>query len=466
MREGFKKDIERYNAVAKAELSGDLEGEALEHVLRWNMDQGALHQHTPETTQRAIYEIQKKKQELMAELKKTLRDIDLPESRQESAHDGLRVSDYDIERRVAQCELEDGSKVEVSLGEILTDGEWGVTYNLDSVSIPREVRKRYAVEEAKLRLRAFLDDQILESEIASDPQESRREAYEAVRRNRSEGRKAPGILAEQIVRNFLKKLTYDHNMDFEVIEADVYQDVTKKIDFILHRLEKYRGVQVEAVNGLHDVGVQFTTIETGSGKIDVKRKQVARARQNINPEDKIQDVVLVQVFVDGVRSAYQSWKKHRLPGGPDKELGRDVRARIFRRVLANMYSKETIDEFAGKLGLETISSDISSSGEGENKNQPQLRFAPRARIFALEQNALRRDANTFSPEVRTLLDQELAGKPVGGESRRKLDAAIHSWFQSIYGVSFEDYPARMNALLEEEEKSKASGAETIKHAGQ
>ncbi|MEK7608265.1 MAG: hypothetical protein AAB495_01670 [Patescibacteria group bacterium] len=353
MREGFKKDVERYSAVAKAELSGSLDGEVLEHVLRWNVEQGSLHQHTSEPTQQAIYEIQKKKQELMEELKKTLHDIDSPEKGQESEPGRLQVSDYNAERRVAQCKLKNGSRIEVSLGEILTDGEWGLAYDFDPSSVPREVRKRCAVEETKRRLRAFLDDQILASEIdSSSTDEKKRLAYKAIKSNRERGDEPAGIVAERVVRNFLKKLVYDQGLDVQVIETDAYQDVARKIDFILHRIDRYRGVRVETAEGIHDIGVQFTTIEGKGEKIDYKKRQIDRARRELGPEDKIQDIVLVQVFLDGLRSIYDQWKEKKLPGGPDKNLSANIKARIFEETLRSIYSTEELEASAKKFGLE------------------------------------------------------------------------------------------------------------------
>ena len=61
------------------------------------------------------------------------------------------------------------------------------------------------------------------------------------------GSEQQGIIAEKMVKNFLKKLSMDTDADFEIIDADVYQDVEQKVDFIIHRKnkDKNKGAKVQ-----------------------------------------------------------------------------------------------------------------------------------------------------------------------------------------------------------------------------
>jgi len=135
---------------------------------------------------------------------------------------------------------------EVSKGDILTDGDWGLMYYLDSQTMPRMAQKKFFVESAKRELRNLLDEQLSEQDLDSfkipgQPRGSLRGIVGSRKMvNKSGGfnlEKRPeyvGFVAEVIVKNLFQQLRFDGVLDVRVVEGDVYQDAVEKIDFIIH----------------------------------------------------------------------------------------------------------------------------------------------------------------------------------------------------------------------------------------
>ena len=337
MKESFRKDIEQYSRIAKQDMSGELEGQKLETILGWHINEAQKRQGTTQESQGRIYQIQKQKQELMAKLKEQLRLEDLPNEGMEKQKDKLLVTAYNPETKTATCALKDGTKVEISLGEIMTDGEWGLEYYLDHESIPRNVRKKYLVEHTKRQLRDYLDSQLIESAVSSN--ENYQNSWRNVKRDRESGEIPIGIVAEKMIRNFIKKLTYNENLDIDVVETDVWEDINRGIDFIIHRKvnSRYRGVKVEAsekegvssdVKPL-DVAVQFAAGKSTRAFKKKKLRNIQKTLNNLRPEDRIGDVIFLRVFIDDLRQNYEKWLEKRVPGGPDSPMNDRLKKTLF-----------------------------------------------------------------------------------------------------------------------------------------
>ncbi|MCX6741233.1 MAG: hypothetical protein NTY61_02435 [Candidatus Parcubacteria bacterium] len=132
-------------------------------------------------------------------------------------------------------------------------------------------------------------------------------------------------------------------MPFEIHEADIFQDVEQKIDFIIHRKEKLRGVNVETDEKAQDIGIQFS-INTRAA--EHKKHQIRKSQQELRNEGGyIQDIALVIFPLNIACSLRQEWKERGRPaGGPSKFLNRKTAEILFVKLLRDMFAPEEIKD--------------------------------------------------------------------------------------------------------------------------
>jgi len=346
MRESFEKRLRTFGEIAKDEkkIKKDDNGKTdeIESVLNWHLSKSAESSATGKEVQEDIYKLQKEKQDIIENLKSDISILDkknIAEKISEKGREVLMAGD-------SMMLGEDGRPL--TLGEIITDGEWDLDYSLDPGSIPRDIRKKYLVERAKIKVQKLLDEQIALNEQNSEVvTETKRDTYKRI----TEGKnmETPGLIAEKMVRNLLKKIAIDFKTDFEIIKADVFQDVNQKIDFIIKKkiLEKEeRGVKVEADNDA--VGIQFT-INSSSHNTRHKQKQIDYAKKDLIPGDNIKDIVLVAIPLRDINKKYNEWKKDKEPGGPDKLWSEKEKRHIFREIVNGLLPEEEVAELSGKI---------------------------------------------------------------------------------------------------------------------
>ncbi len=346
MRLRFEKDLKAFAEVAKDEskLKADPSGGLgdLATVLNWHLEKAAERQRTNMETQRIIYDIQKKKQQIMQRLKEQLACLDNPECQIEKMANG-RSAQFDEASSSFRYTDDNEKEKMASFGELMTDMDWGVNYNIDQTA-PRLMIKKYLVEGAKQELRELLDLQIIRSEVGGDiTPEPRKLVYRTVEGERASGvaKERRGLISEIIVKNFLKKLSLDKNLPFEIHEADIFQDVEQKIDFIIHRKEKLRGVNVETDEKAQDIGIQFSINRQAAG---YKKHQIQKSRQQLRElGEYIQDIALVIFPLNITRSLRQQWEETGRPaGGPSKFLNRKTAEILFVKLLRDLFTPEEI----------------------------------------------------------------------------------------------------------------------------
>lgn len=345
--------IKGYRDLAKTSLETN-EAEVLEADLDQRIAFAALARKTPESTQRAVYELQIQKQKIMQDLKADLQRLDHPDGKTPERAPGFRT-----------IVCEDGGyfrpgkqRTEVTLGEIMTGASWSIDFNLDPQSVPRDVRKRFIVERAKHRIQDLLDRQIITEESTSRlTHEWKQDAYLAIKENKEQGldQKRAGLLAEKMVKNLLLATMYDFPVDYSIVEADVYQDVEQKIDFIVRVNTQQRGVGVEKDTRKAEVkGIQFT-IQSSQEALHKKEVQIERARRQLG--EGINDVVLVHIPLNHVSDMYEEWLRLKRPaGGPEKLWSGQTKERIFRGIMQGILSPEQIDDHLARFRGETTAS--------------------------------------------------------------------------------------------------------------
>lgn len=341
MRYAFEKNLEGYRDVARDVESRDLtvdEQKQLDREIDSKIFRAARFRETSPDAQWVIYDLQEQKQRVMQDLHEKLAALDNPD---------LEASDNPKDRAVRKegdvylARGRNGHELPVTRGELLTDSAWGVKYRMDD-SVERSLRKRYLVEEAKITLQDLLDKQITIDETSSRrTHELTRNAFE--RRAESTGLET-GFIAEKMVKNFMKKLTIDRGADFEVLEADAFDDIIRKVDFIITRKHAWeRGVGVEESDRAEQIGVQFTA-NHDPAILAHKKEQLQISNERLRDDDVIRDIVLVEMPTDSIRDVYNQWQHNPEPGGPDKLWDENIQREVFASVLQDLAAEPVIAE--------------------------------------------------------------------------------------------------------------------------
>lgn len=359
MRQRFEVDLRNINEVAKDDLKLEADSEKdndeekiknISDVLNWHLVKIAEKQHTDVDVQREIYEIQKNKQEIMQKLKKDLSCVDDPDCNIEGENKN-RTAYYDNEKNFFVYTDDNGEKWLATFGEIVTDMNWGIVYDLDKKTTSRKFLKKYLVERAKKEIFELLDSQIIKSEISGDFSDHfKKKAYNALRYEKMTGviNERWGFISEKMVKSFLVKLSLDIDLPFTIKEADVFQDVEQKIDFIIHRKTKNRGVGVETKEDVRDIGVQFTVNPMArEKKITQVNKSVQTLRSN---NENIQDIALVIFPLNMAVDLKNAWEESGRPsGGPDRYIEKKQAQFLFKTLLKDIFNPEEISEYWEKV---------------------------------------------------------------------------------------------------------------------
>ncbi|HBK34645.1 hypothetical protein A2239_01245 [Candidatus Uhrbacteria bacterium RIFOXYA2_FULL_40_9] len=362
MRPGLRHSLETYGKIIKRQdesetneapvqpeqktESPDEELVKLQHTAEFHMEERAKAIQGKPEAQKTVFAFQQEKQKIMRELHATLQTIDHPETAAFHRTEGSRLVIYDQERKVYLVGEEGKTLQETTLGAIITDLDWGLRYDLDPETVPRCTRKQFAIDAAKHHLMNLLDRQIIQDEMSR-----KGEKHGGVgtltpleERDLSHELSAVGWLAELMAHNFLKKLSLDGDIPIRVSKADCYDDVANKIDFYIDRVDHRRGAQVdeEKEEEKAHFGIQFT-LQKSVGK---KREQLAKIRKRIQKDRIADDIVLVKVPVSlHVSAAMRLWEERGKPsGGPEQFWPREVKEKMFRGLLQQMFSVEEIDK--------------------------------------------------------------------------------------------------------------------------
>jgi len=347
MRPNFEKNLNKYNEAIKDSFK-DLskEGKVVSGQKKDEITESlAFESHTNKDAEMKIFAIQKQKLEKLNKFKKFLEKTRSSDGGFEHVNSNLEIEYFgevyqkDGEFFVAR---KDGSRQSVELSEIMTDSEWGIEYAFDTSVNIHDVRAYY-LQSLKSDLREKLDTQIVISEKNNSRVDTlKQNAYGEIEKRLGQENTQEGIVAEKMVKNFLKKLSIDTDVDFEIVDADVYQDVEQKIDFVIHRksAQKNRGAKIRESEHAADIGIQFTT---ALGKVEQKERQIEKSKRNL--DKNIDDIVLVTLPSYQASRLYKDWLKDKKPGGPDKQWSTEIKETLFRGIMDKVLSQEEITAF-------------------------------------------------------------------------------------------------------------------------
>lgn len=342
MRHSFEKKINKYNEAIKDSLKDiSKEGRAKSAEVKQELTaQYAEKTYTDKDSEVLIFDIQKQKLERLKKFKKFLSKTRSPEGGfvHPEIEPGLPIISEDGEGNYIVKSTEGYQRI--TPGELVTDHEWGVEYTFDK-SVDIHAIRGYYLEQLKSQLRENLDKQIIVSESNFTHSDTyKQNAYKEIGKRIEQGSEQQGIIAEKMVKNFLKKLSIDTNADFEIIDANAFQDVEQKVDFIVHRksVDRARGAQVVESEHANDIGIQFTT---NTSKTEYKEKQIERSKRRSD----FQDIVLVTLPPHNASLLHKKWSHHKKSGGPEKMWTKETQEKIFRGVMSKVLTQKEIDQF-------------------------------------------------------------------------------------------------------------------------
>lgn len=351
MRESFEQNIENYGETIKGAFK-DLSKEAKEKIreeMELALHRGVESAGTSIVAEQKIYNIQKSKIEKLGKFKKFLQS-----TRGSVAGSQPGFVHAKIEKALPKVSFSEGSgfmtvglngsKRPITMGEIMTDYEWGIEYVFDDSVNVHDIRKYY-FQRLKADLSDKLDQQIIISELAYEGGDDlKKDAYQKIEEARGHDIEKQGVIAEKMVKNFLKKISIDTDADFEILDADVYQDVEQKVDFIIHRKSHghVRGANVTESGDRSDIGIQFTTAENKTAQ---KEGQIRRSKKHLQGID---DLVLVVLPAHNASYLYKKWKENKTSGGPEKMWDKGTQESIFRGVMSKVLAQSEIDDFCRK----------------------------------------------------------------------------------------------------------------------
>ncbi|MEK7112236.1 MAG: hypothetical protein AAB875_02810, partial [Patescibacteria group bacterium] len=78
-----------------------------------------------------------------------------------------------------------------------------------------------------------------------------------------------------------------------------------------------------------DIAVQFAAGKSTRAFTEKKLRNIQKTLSNLRPEDRIEDVIFLRVFIDDLRQKYERWLEKRTPGGPDSLMNDRLKKTLF-----------------------------------------------------------------------------------------------------------------------------------------
>ncbi|MFA6131401.1 MAG: hypothetical protein WC730_04045 [Patescibacteria group bacterium] len=313
--------------------------------------------------QDGIQEIQAKKQDIMRLLKERCHATEQNQEWNPELRYTWRVKITEDGTLIAFDDQ--GNETPITLGDIITDATWGIGYILPGV-LPSITRKLYALELAKQQLLELTNEQIFLEELHQ--KEAIHPSLEAVAKRRADSKDILswdiGHIAEQFIRNYLKKISINRLLPIEIIDVDIFEDVFDKIDFIMRLRTQAFTVDIEsAERPSQDIAVQFT-LKDEKQQVLKKRQIMEEALFESGPigDIRIDGAILIYLNERYIRRAIGRWKSERLspssrspiPGGPERHFEGRGQRELLHRLLDNAFGDAKVEDILKNIGVEPM----------------------------------------------------------------------------------------------------------------
>lgn len=370
MRQSFEQTIKKLNPIARAEMAKEIKPQkdttekqpkpAPEEALE-KLKAMAEKRCASTESWEYIYDLQRQKQRIVQEAEQRILNLDNPKFFAEK-DPRTRLVTRENEKYYCHIEGENDEieKTEIKPSEMLTDPYWGNRYHLDPHVIPRKLRGKYFIEEAKSRLTLLTEKQIIADELTNKakggPDKKEREGYGFLKKNLYKKAKVvfkylpAGILAELMATNFIRKkalaIEYDNenapeDSPFNVFDADPHYDIRRKTDLIVSYKNRRTGVQLTLAP---EDPEKKKKVEDASKYLYKRIPQPPLRYVAEHPFDSIVFVSLTKIQPKEYKETYEKWvKEGRRPGGPDKLWSSDTQKYIFKGIMKDIMPPEEIE---------------------------------------------------------------------------------------------------------------------------
>ncbi|MFA5831681.1 MAG: hypothetical protein WC878_07705 [Candidatus Paceibacterota bacterium] len=364
MKQHFEETLRVFSDVAKEKTNEPLK------EIRGQLEKKELEEMVPDTARVQVLELQEEKQRIIKWLHEQIQAIDRKEEVRSIREEREDSKDYYVDENMNVKWKNE--MVPITKGDLATDGEWGLLYNLDK-SLPRDVKKEFVVAEAKRAIRDLLDKQIATTEtsrrIPKWADEGMKQHMEALKIfyggilgtniHNKPWESLEGMIAEKMITTTMEKFKIDNDVSYEFFHGDASDDAERKLDCYLVIPEHTRGVKTRTEDR-EDIGIQLLVGPKTPTEHQIQKKEraIAKSKRDFGLED-IDDLVLISLSYIHSRDKYDEWiQKGRKPGGPEKLWDEETQIRVFYGILKGFFEDDTIEEMwnnrMGRTGEERI----------------------------------------------------------------------------------------------------------------
>lgn len=292
-----------------------------------------------------VLNFQIKKRDEMAKLKKEFQEIDAKREVAEKS-DSYREVFYRAEDG-KMFVIENGAEKEISWGDIVADGAWGIKYQPNKSfpdNIWRKMRKLVAVKDTRRNIEAIFNEELSRIEGVCLPTSSW--SLDFLKKHSTEG-----VVAERMAENFLRRLQYNNpEFGLKVESSNALEDADLKYDFKVSLPNKYRGVAVEGdemdretyVEYKKKLGVQFTTrldpegLQHKAEQIEIAKKAARDQKFSRFIKKPVDDIVLISLSFGNFKRYFWKWQNNQRPsGGPEQYFTKEEKIALLRKVCEN-----------------------------------------------------------------------------------------------------------------------------------
>lgn len=259
----------------------------------------------------------------------------------ESKKGNAGVVEYDKYKKKFTVGKEEG----LSTGNIISARRWGIDLEVpETLNQSGEEKKLLKINKEK-KISDILNNN-LNKVLAENLAEINKhkdillgKAYEKIAERTGNNSEQFGVATEQLIIGVLEGMSIDRpDLGFEVIEANAFQDVQNKIDFIIATKHKKRGVGInrdETIIEEKSIGIQFTI---NTSKKEHKEDQINKAKER---GVEVDDIIYVEMDTKILQDAITKWKKDgKKITGPWKFISPEIRRVILSNLLGGLLDEE------------------------------------------------------------------------------------------------------------------------------
>ena len=271
------------------------------------------------------------KKDQMERLHRALRNLDNGELVEEFIDETRRVVYFDEKNQWYFLE-KNGIRINIGIGDIVSDYAWDIKYIPDSGMIEptayRTLAKRILTNETRRNLEKIHNYEL--ARHAGFTFTKFKERFLAANEHEKESLLGEiGFIAEIIVRELLSRIGQNHNLDFAVSRVTIEEDREFKYDFKIQAKRRIRGIDVDGRSPNKSLGFDLKT------RRRQKEVQIDRTKKGVRLE--VDEIFILKVPGKDINNAFQQWfKAGELSGGPEQFLSPELKRSILKNVTKNL----------------------------------------------------------------------------------------------------------------------------------